>query len=95
MLYICEKFHDNISNGFQLTVQISVHGRNGYIHWSKGNSSKSRQTKVKVHEFCMSSHSALHCLKFLKNISDGLSYGADTNDGSADGQTVRISEGIT
>ena len=30
VLHICEKFH-NISNGFQVTEQTLVHGRNGYI----------------------------------------------------------------
>ena len=37
MLYICEKFHNNISNGFQLTEQTQVHGRNGYVQYSKGS----------------------------------------------------------
>ena len=28
VLYICEKFHENISNDF---VRTQVHGRNGYV----------------------------------------------------------------
>ena len=31
VLYICEKFHKNILNGFQLTERTQVHGRNGYV----------------------------------------------------------------
>ena len=60
VLYICVRFHENISNGFQRTDQTQVHGRNGYVQCSKGNNSKSRQTKVMVHVFCMSSHGALN-----------------------------------
>ena len=51
VLFICEKFHKNISNGFQLTEGTQVHGRNDYVQCSKGNNSKSRQTRVMVHEF--------------------------------------------
>ena len=60
MLYICVKLHENISNGFQLTEQKRVHGRNGYVQCSKYNNSKSKQTKVMVHALCTSTHSALH-----------------------------------
>ena len=31
VLYICEKFQNNILNGFQFTEQTRVHGRNGYV----------------------------------------------------------------
>ena len=48
VLYICEKFHQNIWNGFQLTEWTQVHGRNGYVECSKGNISKRRQTRVTV-----------------------------------------------
>ena len=61
--YICEIFHNNILNSFQLTEQTGVHGRNGYIRCSKGSISKSRQTKVMAHVFCKSSHSALYLCK--------------------------------
>ena len=40
VLCICEKFHNNILNGFQLTEGAQVHGRNGYVQHSKGNNSK-------------------------------------------------------
>ena len=29
LFYICVLFHENISNGFQLTERTRVHGRNG------------------------------------------------------------------
>ena len=60
VLYICEKFHQNISNGFQLTERTQVHGRNGYVQCSKGNNSKRRQTRVTVEKFCSSSYQALN-----------------------------------
>ena len=63
VLYICMKFPENISNGFQLTERTRVHGRNGYVQCSGCNNSKSRQTKVTVHMFCMSSHGALYLCK--------------------------------
>ena len=31
VLYISEKFHNNVLNIFQLTEQTQVHGRNGYV----------------------------------------------------------------
>ena len=52
----CERFHENISNSFQLTI----HGGNGYMQCSKGNNSKSRQTRVTVHVFCTLPQSALY-----------------------------------
>ena len=60
VLYICEKFHHSISNDFQLAEQTQVHGTNGNVQCSKGNHSNSRQTRVIVHVFCKSFHSALH-----------------------------------
>ena len=60
VLYTCEKFHNNILKDFQLTEQILVQARNGYVQCSKGNNSKSRQTRVTVYVFCTLSHSALH-----------------------------------
>ena len=60
VFYICEKFHNNILNGFQLTERTLVPGRNGYIQCSKGNNSKCRQTRITVNVVCISSHSALH-----------------------------------
>ena len=60
MFYICEKFHENISLGFQLTERTLVHGRNDYVQCLKGNNSKSKQTRVTGHMFCTLSHSVLH-----------------------------------
>ena len=100
VLYICMKFPENIWNSFQLTEQTQVHGRNGYVQCSKGNNSKSRQTRVTVHVFCTLSHGVLHlCEVWWKYLWWYQSYGVDTNDGSADGwtdrRTLKISDGIT
>ena len=46
----CEKFHENVSYGFQLyTEWTRVQARNGYVQCSKGNNFKSKQTRVTVH----------------------------------------------
>ena len=80
-LFIWEKFHQNIWNCFQLTERTGVHGRNGYVQYSIGNNFKNRQTRVTVHVFCTSSHSALHmCEASLKksqmvfNLKSGQKY---------------------
>ena len=65
VLYNCERFHENISNSFQLTV----HGGNVYVQCSKGNNSKSRQISVMVHVFCTLSHGLYICVKFRENIT--------------------------
>ena len=84
-LYICVKFRENISNDFQLTEQTRVHGRNDYVQCSKGNNSKSRQSRVTVDVFSTSSQ----CLTtFGENISEALT------DGRTDGNS-KISDGIT
>ena len=57
VLYICIKFHENISNDF-LELQ-SGHDfvlENGYLQSSKGHNSKSINTKIIVLAFCMSSN---------------------------------------
>ena len=38
----------------------------------KANNSKSRQNRVTVHVFCMSSYSTYICVKFGENILDGI-----------------------
>ena len=53
MIYICIKFRENISNGFQVTERI-------HILQKKGHNSKSRLTSVMVLMFCTSSHGALY-----------------------------------
>ena len=51
---------------FQLTGRTQVHGRNCYVQCSKGNNSKSRQTRVTDYVFCKSSHSTLHLCEVLE-----------------------------
>ena len=64
MLNICVKFHENILNGFDVTERTRVCGRNGNIKCSKGNNSKSMQSKVTVPVLCTSSHGAYNmCAK--------------------------------
>ena len=49
-------------------------------------------------QFICSAHRLLVlyiCVKLHENISDGISYGTDTNDGRADGWTLKISDDIT
>ena len=58
VLYICKKFHENISNSFQFTEWTQVHGRNGHVQCSKHNTYKSRQTRLMIHEFCILSQGA-------------------------------------
>ena len=48
VLNICVKFQENISNGFDVTERTRVCGRNGNIKCSKGNNSKSMQSRVTV-----------------------------------------------
>ena len=79
VLYICEKFHEYIWNGFQLTERTQVYDRNGYAQCSNSNISKSRQTRVTVHKFCTSSHRALNlCEHYSKHLKRFLTYRAAT-----------------
>ena len=48
-----------------------MYGGNGHFQYSKGNISKSRETRVTVHVFCMSSHGVNICVKFHENMSSG------------------------
>ena len=64
MLYICVKFRENITHCIRVMERTGVHGKNGYVHCSKGNNSVSRQT-VMDHVFCTSSHSGLHWCEVL------------------------------
>ena len=34
VLYICMKFHENISNDFKVTERTEVYGGNGYFQYS-------------------------------------------------------------
>ena len=56
VLYICVKLCENITNSIEVMEWTRVHGRNGYVQCSKGNNSKSRQTRVTVQVFCTLSH---------------------------------------
>ena len=53
----------NFVNNFIIISQTVFNLQSGYedmVKCSKGNNSKNRQTRVTVHVFCKSSHSALH-----------------------------------
>ena len=52
VLHIYVKFRENITNDIRVKEGTRVHGRDGYVHCSKGNNSKSRQIRVMVHVFC-------------------------------------------
>ena len=68
VLYICVKFV-KISGVMEWT---RVHGRNGYVQFSKVNNSKSRQTRFMNHVFCTPSDG---CFTLVWSYQ---SYGADT-----------------
>ena len=72
VLYICEKFHENILNSFQLMERTGVHGGNDYVQCSKGNNSKSGQIRVMVHVFCTLFHGALYLCEVPENIMNGI-----------------------
>ena len=55
---ICVKFHENVSDGFDVTERTLVCGRNGNFQCSKSNNSKSMQSRVMVFVSCMSSYGA-------------------------------------
>ena len=72
VLYICVKFPENISNGFQLTKRTRVHGRNGYVQCSKGNTSKSRKLELRFMCSALCLKVVYICVKFGENIADGI-----------------------
>ena len=43
-----------------------MYGGNGHFQYSKSDNSKSRQTRVTVHVFCMTSHGVNISVKFMK-----------------------------
>ena len=65
MLYICEKFHNNISNGFQVTIPRMVFklqsGNNDMVKTAMFNVQRARHVIV-----------LYICVKFRENISDGI-----------------------
>ena len=46
----------NLQSGQEYMVEMAMFN----VQCSKGNNSKSRQTRVMVHKFCTPCHSALH-----------------------------------
>ena len=56
VIYICIKFHENISNSFQATEWTQIYYRYHYFQSSKGINSKSRLTRVTFFVFCILSH---------------------------------------
>ena len=57
VLYIYVKFREIFQTVFNSQSGMTrAHGENGYIQWSKGNNSKSRQSIVMVHVFCTALH---------------------------------------
>ena len=99
MLYICERFHENILISTRVMERTRVHGRNGYVQCSKGNNSISRQIKVTVHVFCTSSHGDLHWCevswKYIKTVSELWSGHEIMKRWLTDRRTLKISDGIT
>ena len=58
LVNVCMKFHEIILNGFKVTELTQFCLRNCYLQSSKGQNSKSINTRVMVLEFCMSSNVA-------------------------------------
>ena len=59
---------------------MQVHGRNGYVQCSKAKDSKSRQTRVMVHEVCTLSHRSLNlCEVSSEYLKRFLTYRVDTS----------------
>ena len=56
MFYISIKFHENISNSFQVMERTRIY----HCRISNGNNSKTAWTRAKVLEFCTSSDDALY-----------------------------------
>ena len=80
VIYICIKFHENISNSFQVTEWTQIYYRNLYFQGSKGQSSKSRLTRVTVLVFCTSCHDGLDlCEVSSKYLERFLTYRAGTS----------------
>ena len=72
ILYMCERFHENISNRFQLTERTRVHGGNDYVQCSKGNNSK--VSKSELWFMCSARFLMVLyiCVKFRENITNGI-----------------------
>ena len=53
VLFTCEKFHNNILNGFQLTEQIRVHRRNGYFQYLLCSKERNFKRRLISYVFCV------------------------------------------
>ena len=69
MIYICTKFHDNISKDF-LVIERT---RFPIFIFSKGNNSVEKVSGVMVLVLCTSSDHILHVQSFMKRVSEFLS----------------------
>ena len=67
MLYISMKFHENVLNCFRVTERT----RNYHCRISKGNNSKTIQTRVTVLVYCKSSDDVYFSKRFHENILKG------------------------
>ena len=95
MLYICEKFRENILNSFQLIQRTQVYGKMA-VQCSKGKNSKSRQIRVTFYVFCMSSNSALHLCEVWWKISQTVPVMERKRmmEVLTDGRTLKISDAL-
>ena len=64
VLYICVRFHENISNDFQLAACTQVHGGNGYVR----RPITPKVGKPELRFMCSARHLMVLyiCLKFVK-----------------------------
>ena len=63
--HLCEISWKYLKRFFLFTKQTRVHGGNGYVQCSMGNNSKSRQTRVLLHMFCILPHGTLYLCEVL------------------------------
>ena len=59
LINICMKFHEDTLNGFKVTERTQFCLRNCYLQSSKGDNSKSINTRVMVLAFCMKVHEGI------------------------------------
>ena len=93
VLYICEKFHNNILNGFQLTELTQVHVRNDYVQRAiTPNVGKNR-----VRFMCSACRLLVLyiCVKTSVKISRTVSELWSRHEWWKGWRTLKISEGIT
>ena len=60
VLYIYEKFHNNISKGFNLQSEHEYLVEMAMFNVQRAITPKVGKSELQVHVFCTSSHSALH-----------------------------------